>query len=73
MIISNKQRKFKMLNFKKFAELFINNDNWDECMESSTWSDFEKVCELLQAFELYKVYDKGDFNHFCEYYWNELE
>lgn len=62
-----------MLDFKQFAELFINNDYWHECMQTSTWSDFEKVCELLQAFESYKVYDKGDFDHFCEDYWNDSE
>ena len=62
-----------MLDFKQFAELFIDDYYWYGCIHTSTWSDFEKVCELLQAFELYKVYDKGDFNHFCEYYWNHLE
>ena len=62
-----------MLDFKQFAELFIDQYYWYGCIKTSTWSDFEKVCEVLQAFELYKVYDKGDFNHFCEYYWNHLE
>ena len=60
-----------MLDFKQFAELFIDQHYWYGCIHTSTWSDFEKVCEVHQAYELYKVFDKCDFSHFCEYYWNE--
>ncbi len=48
-----------MLDFKQFAELFIDNYYWYGCIQTSTWSDFEKVCEVHQAFELYKLFNKA--------------
>lgn len=60
-----------MLDFKKFAELFIANDNWFGYMEHR--SDLEKAFELIEAFDFYKLYDKSgfDFDQFCEDYWHQ--
>jgi len=62
-----------MLDFKQFAQLFIENHNWDGF--TLDWEDLEKVFVAIEAFEFYKLYDKSDFDfdQFCNDYWNDLE
>ena len=62
-----------MLDFKEFSRLFIGNENWDGYMRD--WEDVEKVFELIEAYEFYKLYDKSDFDidQFCDDYWHRTE
>lgn len=59
------------MDFKQFSKFFIANPNWFGYMEKE--SDFDKVIEVLKAYDFYTQYDKTefDFDEFCEDYWHQ--